>query len=112
MSMKQKPTAAPMPMLKNAGAAPLIYFDSIPVFGAFAGHVELELAARMLLPKPDGSVMVDMACTAHLRCSPAAAMQMIEALTKAVDMLKPQVQRTVLDMPNSAEPERSPLLNS
>lgn len=97
-----------MPLLKNAGAAPLVYFDSVPVFGAFAGHVEIELAARMLMPKPDGGVLADMACTAHVRCSPAAAMQLIEALTRAVDMLKPQRERTDTE----GEPERSPLLNS
>jgi len=87
MSLKVKGPPAPLPMLKNAGNAPLVYFDSVPAYGTWGGNVEVELAARMLMPKPDGSVMVDMACTSHLRCSPAAAIVLIDALTKALDML-------------------------
>lgn len=93
MSLKGKatsPSQAPLPLLKNAGAAPLVYFDGVPVFGNYAGNIECELSARMLMPKPDGSVMTDMACTAHLRCSPGAAIQLIDALTKALDMLSQQ----------------------
>lgn len=84
MSLKQKPATAPLPLLKNAGAAPLVYFDSVPVYGTFAGNLEIELAARM--PKPDGTVIADMACTAHLRCSAPAARMLIEALTSALAM--------------------------
>ena len=97
MSIKGKPPSsapAPLPLLKNAGAAPLVYFDTVPVFGNFAGNIEIELAARMLMPKPDGSVLADMACTAHLRCSPNAAQMLIEALTKTLDMLAKQQGET------------------
>ena len=90
MSLKTKPPASPLPLLKNAGAAPLVFFDSVPVYGNFAGNVEIELAARMLLPKPDGSVMIDMACTGHLRCSIPAAKMLAEALTNAVAMFEKQ----------------------
>jgi hypothetical protein len=82
-----------MPLLKNAAAAPLVFFDGVPVFGTFSGNIEIELAARMLMPKPDGSVLADMACTAHLRCSPAAAVMLIDALTKALDMLSKQQEQ-------------------
>jgi hypothetical protein len=82
-------------LLKNTAAAPFVYFDNAPVFGGFAGHVEVELAARILMPTPgtDGRAGVnsDMACTAHLRCSPAAAMHLISALTEALKML-PKLQ--------------------
>ena len=95
MSIKSRDAThtAPLPLLKNAGAAPVVYFDNAPAYGAFAGHVEVELAARMLMPKPDGSVLIDMACTAHLRCSPAAALVLIDALTKAVEMLNKQSEQ-------------------
>jgi hypothetical protein len=97
MSIKGKTSPAPLPLLKNAGAAPLVYFDAVPVFGTFSGNIEIELAARMLMPKPDGSVIADMACTAHLRCSAQAAMGLIDALTKALDMLsKHQTERSEL----------------
>jgi hypothetical protein len=39
------------------------------------------------MPKADGSVAADMSCAAHLRCSPNAAIMLIDALTKALDML-------------------------
>ena len=95
MSIKGKPTSAPAPLLKNAAAAPFVYFDNVPVYGCFAGHLELELCARLLMPKPDGTVAADMACVAHLRCSPAAASQLIDALTKALDMLSKQQEQPI-----------------
>jgi hypothetical protein len=80
-------TAAPQVLLKNAAAAPVIYFDAVPVFGSFAGHIEVEIAARILMPKPDGtSVVAEMLCVAHLRCSPQAAEALTDALDKALDM--------------------------
>lgn len=83
-------------MLKNAAAAPMVYFDGVPVYGVFSGNLELELSARMLMPKPDGSVVADMACTAHLRCSPKAAVMLVDALTKALDMLSKQAPESGL----------------
>lgn len=103
MSIKDKAPAAPLPLLKNAGAAPLVYFDSVPVHGTFCGHIEVEIAARMLMPKPDGSVIVDMACTAHLRCSPQAARMMIETLTNALAMLE-RSQQMVEETPSEMRP--------
>lgn len=94
MSLKTKPGSnAPAPMLKNTGAAPLVYFDSVPVYGIFSGNVEVELAARLLMPKPDGTVAADMGCTAHLRCSSQAAIMLIDALTKALDMMSKQNEK-------------------
>lgn len=90
MSIKVKPLAGTTPLLKNAGSAPFVYVDNVPVFGTFAGNIELELAARVLMPKPDGTVAAEMSCTGHLRCSPNAAMMLIDALTKALDMLSKQ----------------------
>jgi hypothetical protein len=49
MSTKPAPkpsTHGAAPLLKNAAAAPFIYFDNVPVFGACAGNLEIELAAR------------------------------------------------------------------
>lgn len=85
--------SAPAPLLKNAATAPMVYFDGVPVYGCFAGNLELELSARMLMPKPDGTVIADMACTAHLRCSPGAAIALVDALTKALDMHSKQLEK-------------------
>lgn len=89
MSIKGKP-AGPAPLLKNAATAPFVYFDGVPLYGTFSGNIEVELAARMLMPKADGSVIADMACTGHLRCSPQGAVMLVDALTKALDMLAKQ----------------------
>lgn len=93
MSVKVPPQASAAPLMKNAATAPLVYFDNVPVFGVFAGNIEVELATRLLMPKPNGGVIADMGCTAHLRCSPGAAMALIDALTKALDMQKQHNQQ-------------------
>lgn len=81
---KVPPSAAPL--LKNASSAPMVYFDNVPVFGVFAGNVEIELSARVLMPKPNGNVVGEMNCTGHLRCSPQAAAMLVDALEKALAM--------------------------
>lgn len=105
MSIKGKSAAAPLPLLKNAGAAPLVFFDNVPVYGSFSGNIEIEVAARMLMPKPDGTVMADMACTGHLRCSPNAAKVLAEALMSAVAMhekqLAEQAEHKLSEAPSS-----------
>lgn len=98
-------SSAPAPLLKNAAAAPIVYFDNVPVFGTFAGNLEIELATRLLMPKADGSVMADMTCAAHLRCSEQAAISLVEALSKALDMLAKQKK-----LQSEAPEERSELL--
>jgi hypothetical protein len=105
MSLKvnTKPAAAPAPLLKNAASAPVVYFDNVPVYGTYSNNVEIELATRFLMPKADGAtVTADLACVAHLRCSPEAAAKLIDALTKAIEMHQRQ----------AAPPERSQPLQS
>jgi hypothetical protein len=104
MSIKGRDTTS-APLLKNASAAPVIYFDSIPVYGAFAGHIEVEIAARVLMPRADGkTVSTDMVCVAHLRCSPQAAAILADALQKGLAMLAKQneqvspLQRALAEM--------------
>lgn len=91
MSVKGKTSGAPAPLLKNAAAAPFIHFDNAPVYGAFAGCIEVELAARALMPKESGNVIAEAICTGHLRCTPQAAMALADALTKAVEMHRGQL---------------------
>lgn len=98
MSIKGK-TAPPMPVLRNVGTAPVVYFDNVPVFGTYAGNIELQLSTRVMLPKPDGGVITETMCTAHLRCPPASAQQLIEVLQRALKMLEQQVT----DMQKAAE---------
>ncbi len=93
MSIKGKPTqSAPQPLLKNTAAAPVVYFDSVPAVGIFAGNFEMELACRVLLPSRDGvNVTSDLVCQAHLRCSPAAARLLVETASRLLaSMPKPE----------------------
>ena len=88
MSIKVKSPPSPTPLLKNAAAAPVVFFDSAPMFGTMAGVVEVELATRILMPTSSGGITGDALCVGHLRCSPQAALSLIDALTKAADMLR------------------------
>ncbi len=94
MSVKpaSKPASASAPMLKASSTAPVIYFDNVPVMGTFSGNIEVELSARALMPKPDGSVVAEMNCVGHLRSSPHAAIMLIDALQKALDMHGKQLE--------------------
>lgn len=84
MAPVPKSTQSAAPLLKNASAAPIVYFDNVPVMGAYGGNIEVELAARVLMPKVGGTVAAEMNCTAHIRCSPNAALMLIDALQKAL----------------------------
>jgi hypothetical protein len=47
-----------MPTQKNTGGmAPLVYFDIIGAYGTMHGTIEVELATRILVPKPDGTIL-------------------------------------------------------
>jgi hypothetical protein len=85
------------PTFKHPDSVPFIYFDIAPNFGVLAGAVEIELAARTLIPAPDGKTLVQFVGTGHLRCSPAAAAHLREALNKALEMLEhPQEAATAV----------------
>ncbi len=75
-------------ILKNAAAAPTLFFDGAPVFGVLNGIVEIELASSHLVPHVDGNVTRDIACVAHLRCSIAAAESLVDAIDKALGMAR------------------------
>jgi hypothetical protein len=93
---KSQPQPQPAPtLLKNAGLAPIVYFDGAPVFGTLGGVIEIELAVRMLMPRADNTVLNEFICAAHLRSSVQAAMQLRDALDKAIAMAtKPSPNET------------------
>lgn len=112
MSLKGRNPAPTAPLLKNAALAPVIFFDNVPVFGALGGNVEIELAARLLMPKADGGVGADMTCTAHLRGSLQAAVLLREALDKAIKMATAKKPAPAADeIEDDDDVERSPLLS-
>jgi len=89
----QQPQAkAPTSVIKNAAAAPVVFFDNAPTYGNFQGIIEVELAARLLVPRTDNQVAVELAAVAHLRSSPQAAMALRDALDKALAMAEKPVR--------------------
>jgi hypothetical protein len=50
----QPPAKPPDLIYEDTGAAaPLVYFDIVGAYGTMNGAVEVELATRILVPKPD-----------------------------------------------------------
>lgn len=81
------------PVVQGAHGAPFIYFDQVPSYGTMLGAIEITLTARAISPHPTGAY-ADAVVVAHLRCSPAAAAALSDALTKALEMLPTPVQDT------------------
>lgn len=86
-----KTVGAPAPLLKNASAAPFVYFDNAPLYGIAGLGIEVELTAAAIVPKSDGAVLREAVCVGHLRCSPQAAMTLIDSLQKALEMYNKQM---------------------
>jgi len=75
------------PPYEDLAAAPFIYFDIVPAHGTMAGAVQIELASRILIPHPGGTVEVKFVSIARLRCSPAAATNLRDAIDSALKTL-------------------------
>jgi hypothetical protein len=74
---------------EDTGAmAPLVYFDIVGAYGTMNGAIEVELATRILVPKPDGSTEVKFLSSGRLRCSAQAASNLRNALDAALKMLE------------------------
>lgn len=82
---KQEP---PPPTVKGTHSAPFIYFDAAPSYGVMAGTIEIELVARILIPSLDPHPKSEVVATAHLRCSPAAAESLRDAVDKVLGLYK------------------------
>ena len=72
----------------TGGIAPLVYFDIVGAYGTFNGTVEIELAARIVVPKPDGSTEVRFLSSGRLRCSATAAANLRNGIDAALKMLE------------------------
>jgi hypothetical protein len=88
--------------------APFIYCDGVSAYGTQNGTIQIELAARTMLPAADSrNVTNEFVATAHLRCSPAAAAAMKDAIEKALKMFAQTTQGGPLREP--PRPERGHL---
>lgn len=96
------------PAVTGSDSAPVIYSDGAVASSMINGVVQIELAANCLIPTeldsnkpPRLRTMI----TAHLRCSAAAAMQIRDAIDKALKIAgakpkaKPVVAKAVVEKP-------------
>jgi hypothetical protein len=94
MAMTSKPqlpqARAPTSVIKNAAAAPVVFFDNAPTYGHMNGMIQVTLAAGLLVPKTDNTVLVEVVAAGHLRCSVAAAVSLREALDGALKLAATQ----------------------
>jgi hypothetical protein len=85
----QPPAKPPDLIYEDTGAAaPLVYFDIVGAYGTINGTVEIELATRILVPKPDGSTEIKFISSGRLRCSANAAVNLRNGLDAALKMLE------------------------
>ena len=72
-----------MPKVPTADAS-FVYFEGATCFGACAGAIQIELGAKVFNAAADGSVATEVVTVAHLRCSPAAATSLRDAIDQAL----------------------------
>ena len=89
MADQESPKPPPGIIYEDTGAAaPLVYFDIVAAYGTMHGTIEVELATRILVPKPDGGTEVKFLSSGRLRCTPTAATNLRNALDAALKMLE------------------------
>lgn len=88
--MTDQPPAKPGELIyeDSGAAAPVVYFDIVGAYGTMNGSVEIELATRILVPKPDGSTAVKFISSGRLRCTQNAAINLRNGLDAALKMLE------------------------
>jgi hypothetical protein len=84
MTNKPPAEAVPPPYEDNS-TAPVVYFDLVPAHGTMNGAVQIELASRILAPA-EGTVAIKFMTTGRLRCTPAAAKFLRDAIDAALKM--------------------------
>jgi hypothetical protein len=73
----------------SAESAPFIYFDEVVTAGIHQGNIRLELGASTAIPTADGQAKTVRIITAHIRCSPPAAIALRKAIDNALLLLAP-----------------------
>ena len=72
----------------TGSSAPLVYFDIVGAYGTMHGAIEVELATRILVPRPDGATEVKFLSSGRLRCSSHAAGNLRNSLDAALKMIE------------------------
>jgi hypothetical protein len=88
------------PPYEDSAAAPFVYFDLVATNGIMNGAIQIEVASRILAPA--GKVVaIKFMTTGRLRCSPAAAKMLRDAIDNSLKMLElPQEVQTAASILN------------
>jgi hypothetical protein len=85
---REQTRATEQPPFRDNSSAPFVYFDLVASNGVFSDAIQIELASRILAPRPDGGVDVSFAPTGRLRCSPTAAIHLRNSLNQTLAMME------------------------
>lgn len=97
--LADQPPAKPSDLIyeDTGAAASVVYFDIVGAYGTMNGSVEVELATRILVPKPDGSTEVKFISSGRIRCTANAAANLRNSLDTALKMPEqPQAGATAI----------------
>jgi hypothetical protein len=70
--------------IRDLPSAPIIFFEFCPTLGNHNGLINIMLAAGIVLPSGGPGTDVVPVAVAHLRCTAAAAIQLRDAIDKAL----------------------------
>ena len=88
--MTEKPAPATLAEMfipiQDLPSAPIIFFEFCPTLGNNNGLINVMLAANLVMPTSGPGTDAIPVAVAHLRCTTAAALQLREALDKALQL--------------------------
>jgi hypothetical protein len=70
--------------VRDLPSAPIIFFEFCPTYGNRNGLINIMLAAGIVMPSAGPGTDVVPVAVAHLRCTAAAAIQLRDAIDKAL----------------------------
>jgi hypothetical protein len=87
------PRAEKVPVsISDTSHAPFIYFENAPAFGFMSGVVNITLSANRTYAGPEGAVVNEQIVVAYLRGNVPAALNLRQAIDKALLLAAPTPQ--------------------
>ena len=87
------PRAEKVPVsISDTSHAPFIYFENAPAFGFMSGVVNITLSANRTYAGPEGAVVNEQIVVAYLRGNISAALNLRQAIDKALLLAAPTPQ--------------------
>ncbi|MDB5513819.1 MAG: hypothetical protein JWQ17_577 [Tardiphaga sp.] len=88
--MTEKPVPLPpaevFVPIQNLPSAPIIFFEFCPTLGNNNGLINIMLAAGLVMPTGGPGTETIPVAVAHLRCTSSSAVQLRDALSKALEL--------------------------